>query len=188
MTAPNLPKVTPAGTPSPAERPESWSGADWFRVGRYGPRILLRGALVGGALVVLVLLLVGCAGASTPEAGSGSGAPPSSSTVDTPAPSPAGGGEQDDALPWPVADRAAADEMQQQADRGGSPWVLDPEQVALSYAEAELGYQDPSATVPEPGRAEVADGATAGRAALTLEQPVRPGPGGIWTVTAIEKR
>ncbi|GAA1382063.1 hypothetical protein GCM10009613_09120 [Pseudonocardia kongjuensis] len=236
MTAPDLPQVTPAGA-APG-RPAG------IRVGRFGPRVMLRGAFVGLALLVLVVLLVGCGNAALPGApqepgpqpsavpssgptsgspsGSSSGPPEPSPGTGTatgsgpgsgptggapgpagdtarPAPPPGGGhpgppqamqaprAEQDVPM-WPAGDAGTAQRMQQHADRGGDPWLLDPQEVAISYVGAELEYRSPELTELAPGNYDVADGRSAARATVTLEQTVRRGPGGIWVVTAVTRR
>ncbi|SFO29697.1 hypothetical protein SAMN05216207_104229 [Pseudonocardia ammonioxydans] len=231
MTAPNLPRVTPSAAPSgPGAARRGWSSH--VRVGRYGPRLLLRCAFVGLALVVLVLLLTGCgngelpASWQTPVPPSSSAAPTTSSSP-TPSPTPAptttrespsptatpdstapsasqaprtdggdgtggsGGGQAQRngaGTPiWPAADSAAAQRMQQQADRGGDPWLLDPEEVTISYVGAELGFRDPSLSRLAPGTYAVSDGRSPARATVTLEQTVRQGPGGIWLVTHVDR-
>ncbi|BBG03172.1 MULTISPECIES: hypothetical protein [Pseudonocardia] len=225
MTAPDLPQVSTAGA-APG-RPAG------IRVGRLGPRLMLRGAFVGLALLVLVVLLVGCGNAALPEAppapaptasstmptGSstsagppGSSAPPAPSAPTAPpapagspapppaAPAPAAGPRpapdpqakaapraEQDVPSWPAGDAATAQRMQQQADRGGDPWLLDPQEVTISYVGAELEYRNPAITELAPGNYDVTDGRSPARATVTLEQTVRPGPGGIWLVTAVTR-
>jgi len=218
VTAPDLPQVTHAGA--------ARGRAAGNRAGRLGPRVVLRGAFVGLAMLVLVVLLVGCGNAALPEAPPTSGppvsAPPSTGPTTAspppvpsgaptpageparPAPAPTGGAdgtpgappppqavpepraEQDVPL-WPAGDTATAQRMQQQADRGGDPWLLDPREVTISYVGAELGYRDPTLTELAPGVHDVTDGRSPARATVTLEQTVRGGPGGIWLVTAVTR-
>ncbi|MBP2369407.1 hypothetical protein [Pseudonocardia parietis] len=220
MTAPNLPKVTPSAAPrSPARSPRRrWSAR--VRVGRYGPRLLLRGAFVGVALLVLVLLLAGCGNGELPAAWQTPAPAPPPVTTASPTPSPTptpttppatpspapettaptttgdpggdtgegtGGGPAPQARAatplWPAGDTATAQRMQQQADRGSDPWLLDPEEVTLSYVGAELGYRDPTLTRLDTGTFAASDGRSPARTTVTLEQTVRQGPGGIWLVT-----
>lgn len=233
MTAPNLPRVTPSAAPSgPGAARRGWSSH--VRVGRYGPRLLLRCAFVGLALVVLVLLLTGCGNGELPASWQtpvqpSSSAAPTTSASPTPSPTPtsaptttrespsptatpdsttpgatgaprtggghgtggSGGGQAQRngaGTPiWPAADSAAAQRMQQQADRGGDPWLLDPEEVTISYVGAELGFRDPSLSRLAPGTYAVSDGRSPARATVTLEQTVRQGPGGIWLVTHVDR-
>lgn len=238
MSVPHLPSLPPRAHPPVPER-----------VRAAGPRTLLRAALVGLALLVLVVLLAGCGGAPLPAA-ERSSVPPASpvpppgpvtpsttapsttagpttapSTTDplttapstgpstraparpstgagttTPAPgtdrAPEGSGRARAAPPpatrtaslmWPATDQASARDLQQQADRGGDPWLLDPEEVAISYVGVELGYRNPRVQVLAPDRIDIRDGRSAGRALLELRQPVRTGPGGIWVVTAVTR-
>jgi hypothetical protein len=68
-------------------------------------------------------------------------------------------------------------------DGGAQPWLLDPAEVALSYATAAHGWTRATAQPhPDGHTVEVAEGGT--RLTLTLTQPGRSGPGGIWVVTA----
>lgn len=218
MSAPHLPQVPPA-----LRR----VGPGRVRVGRVGPRLMLRGALVGLALVVLVVLLAGC-GNPGPAAVLPAPAPPSTTAPAPPAPAtsapttepttrtgpPAATEESDRPAPsgraaptappapsapaapaaqparplWPATDAASARTLQQQVDRGGEPWLLDPEEVAVSYAGVELGYRDPTVVVLAPGRVDLQDGRSRAQALVTLQQTVREGPGGIWLVTRVERR
>lgn len=230
MTAPNLPKVKPSAAPSDRRRRARRAWSSRVRVGRYGPRMLLRGTFVGLALLVLVLLLAGCGNAELPAAWQNPAPPATPSPTASPDPSPtpaptttratpspapespartttgAPGNESDtgnegdsgnaadggtqvpaDAPLWPAGDAATAQRMQQQADRGGDPWLLDPEEVTLSYVGAELGYRDPSLTQLAPGTFAASDGRSPARATVMLEQTVRTGAGGIWLVTTVDR-
>ncbi|MBN9738594.1 MULTISPECIES: hypothetical protein [unclassified Pseudonocardia] len=227
MTAPDLPRVTPSATSARSVRGPSRAGLSRVRVGNLGPRLLLRTAFVGVALLVLVLLLSGCGNGELP-AGTTAPATPSPTVGPTPSPSPSptrttpapettrptteappsdrsggtggtggtggeggtgGSAPQPGAAPllWPAGDAATAKRMQQQADDGGDPWLLDPEEVAISYVGAELGYRDPSMTELAPGRFAVTDGRSAAKSTVSLEQTVRKGPGGIWLVTRVDR-
>ncbi|MBC3191237.1 hypothetical protein H7X46_09210 [Pseudonocardia sp. C8] len=88
---------------------------------------------------------------------------------------------------WPAGDAATAQRMQQQADRGSDPWLLDPEEVTISYVGAELGFRDPTVTRLGTGIYAASDGRSAARVTVTLEQTVRKGPGGIWLVTKVDR-
>lgn len=234
MSPPHLPKVPPAARRhGPA------------RLGSVRPRLLLRGLLVGGALLLLAVLLASCGNAAlpaappTPAPTTAPGTPQAPTTAPSPAGSPeptapsgqpgrdsAGGsgggpdgrsgstsGEEpggpartgaDDGRPggnaapapdaqparphWPATDAASAQDLQAQADGGGDPWLLDPEEVAISYAGSELGYRNPEVVVLAPGRVDLKDGRSPAQALVTLEQTVRSGPGGIWLVTDVDRR
>lgn len=218
MTVPNLPKVT---TPDVS--------VSRLRVGRYGPRTLLRVVLVGLALVLLVLLLAGCGNGELPAAWrTPSPAPTTTSPTATPTPSPTptatptpsrtaepsrttaapapapapgrggadGGGSGRAGAPgaaaapspmWPAGDAATARRMQQQSDAGGDPWLLDPEEVTLSFVGSELGYRNPTVTRLGNGVYAATDGRTPQRATIRLTQPVRSGTGGIWVVDHVDR-
>ncbi|ALE83075.1 hypothetical protein [Pseudonocardia sp. HH130629-09] len=213
MTVPNLPKVT---TPDVS--------VSRLRVGRYGPRTLLRVVLVGLALMLLVLLLAGCGNGELPAAWrTPSPAPTTTSPTATPTPTPTtpsrtaepsrttaapapapapgrggadGGGSGRTGAPgaaaaaspmWPAGDAATARRMQQQSDAGGDPWLLDPEEVTLSFVGSELGYRNPTVTRLGNGVYAATDGRTPQRATIRLTQPVRSGTGGIWVVDHVDR-
>ncbi|HLM28611.1 MAG TPA: hypothetical protein VK360_01715 [Acidimicrobiales bacterium] len=85
---------------------------------------------------------------------------------------------------WPFTTPEQAANAQTAVDEGHQPWLLDAATVAVSYAGAELGWQD--ATVEQeqtdPGIYRVTDPASGARADITLAQPVRQGQGGIWAI------
>lgn len=89
---------------------------------------------------------------------------------------------------WPATDAASAARLQQQVDGGRQPWLLDPTEVATSYAGVALKYRDPSVFTIRPGVVDVQDGASPAKATLTLAQTVRRGDGGIWLVTNVRRR
>jgi hypothetical protein len=100
------------------------------------------------------------------------------------APGPSTPGKSFDALlPWPTGDPAR---LQASVDSGAQPWLLDPTEVALSYADATYGWTDAQAgTVPPGSPTTTTVRATDGtQRTLTLAQPGRTGHGGIWLVTA----
>lgn len=121
--------------------------------------------------VLTAVLLGGCAAPAPPAAG-------------TPA-APASGTAPAVALPWPARSAAEAAGLQQAADSGAQPWLLDPEETALSYATAAFGWTTAGAERTEPGTVLVT-GPAGARRTLTLVQPVRSGSSGIWSVTADE--
>jgi hypothetical protein len=84
---------------------------------------------------------------------------------------------------WPVATRAQAIDLQQSADAGHQPWLLDPEQVAAAWARSELHISQPNVSRISATRYAVRVAANS-ETILTLAQPVRAGRGGIWIVTA----
>ncbi len=145
-------------------------------------------------LLLAGLLLAGCGPAAPgPVAAAGPAAPPStaagpaptSTPVPDPSPDPSWAPTPAEAvrLPWPAADAATAAELQRSVDAGAQPWLLDPAEVAVSYAAAAHGWTQAAAR-PRPGggTVEVADGSR--KLTLSLAQPGRAGAGGIWVVTA----
>lgn len=155
----------------------------------YGGPVHTR-ARVAGVLILAVTTLAGCTSAApgTPSTGVGTPpvtpapatAPPSAQAPPTASPPTA-----DVTLPWPVSGEAAVAALQQGVDGGAQPWLLEPTEVALSYAAAR-GWTGAQAA------ANGADGVTVqssvGTHALTLAQPGRKGTGGIWVVTSDSSR
>ena len=89
-------------------------------------------------------------------------------------------------LPWPAADPAAAAELQRSVDAGSEPWLLDPAEVAVSYATAAYGWTGAEAQPrPDGHTVDVAEGGQ--KLTVSLTQPGRAGAGGIWVVTAESK-
>lgn len=135
-------------------------------------------------LPLLGALLAGCGGAPAPPAPA-----PTAPTTTTPAPptaAPAPTPAVDVALPWPAGAPDAVAGLQERVDGGAQPWLLDPAEVALSFAAAAYGWPDAEAAPRDGGTVDVhgPDGAVA---TLTLEQPGRTGATGIWVVTAAER-
>ncbi|MHA6781516.1 hypothetical protein ACVGOW_11050 [Pseudonocardia saturnea] len=85
-------------------------------------------------------------------------------------------------LPWPARSAAEAAGLQQAVDGGAQPWLLDPAELALSYATAAHGWADAGITVD--GETVQVTGPDGEARTLTVAQPDRVGPGGIWVVTA----
>ena len=81
----------------------------------------------------------------------------------------------------PAGDAAAA--LQEQVDAGSQPWLLDPAELARSFAATAYGWSEVTVE-PDAEKTVVVRGPGGGSAVLTLAQPVRSGPGGIWVVTA----
>jgi hypothetical protein len=171
----------------------------WRTRARRGPADLLLGGLLLGGLLLGGLLLggllaAGC-GSPAPAATAVNGAPtglpsavPSSARAAMPTPDPApslsAAGERAEPvrLPWPAADAAAAAELQRSVDGGSEPWLLDPAEVAVSYASAAHGWVRAEAQPrPDGSTVDVSDGGR--RLTLSLAQPGRTGAGGIWVVT-----
>ncbi|NMI01845.1 hypothetical protein [Pseudonocardia acidicola] len=90
------------------------------------------------------------------------------------------------ALLWPVTDRAKVAPLQAQVDGGAQPWLLDPAEVAVNFAAATYDWRAPEAG-PVNGNTVVVTDAQGGRATVTLTQPGRTGPTGIWVVTAAQR-
>jgi hypothetical protein len=87
---------------------------------------------------------------------------------------------------WPLTTAEEAANTQQSVDEGHSPWQLEPGAVALSYAENILGFEAPGVdqTVSDLPTLRVTD--TSGASVdVTLVQPERTGPGGIWAIASI---
>ena len=134
------------------------------------------------ALVTTVLaavLTAGCAAPTPPGAGIADGTTPGTATPGGPA---TPGGAAAATLPWPARSAAEATGLQQAADSGAQPWLLDPEETALSYAAAAFGWTTATTERTAPGTV-VVTGPDGSRRTLALVQPVRTGPGGIWSVT-----
>jgi hypothetical protein len=90
-------------------------------------------------------------------------------------------------LLWPATTRAQAQELQHAVDQGHQPWLLSPRWVTTVYAQQVLGWAHPS--VRRVGHAvyEVSLPTTNKTATLTLVQPVRHGPGGVWLVADVAR-
>ncbi|MFR9801055.1 hypothetical protein ACL02T_01990 [Pseudonocardia sp. RS010] len=156
------------------------------RSGRAGS---IRGFLTAGALA---LLLTGCGAAPAAQETSApapvpSAAPsvvhpaaPQTTAPPTTVPQAAPAGTT---LLWPVTDLAAAQNLQDRVDGGAQPWLLDPEEVAISYATTTYGWTAPETSSTVPGSVDLSD-PSGGTAHLTLVQPVRAGSTGIWVVSA----
>lgn len=96
----------------------------------------------------------------------------------TPAPQPEAAAPAP--LPWPAGDPAT---LQSAVDAGSQPWLLDATEVALSYAAAVNGWTDADATRAD-GTTVLVRNRLGETIRLTVAQPGRTGPGGIWRVTA----
>jgi hypothetical protein len=86
---------------------------------------------------------------------------------------------------WPLTTAEEAANTQAQVDQGHSPWMLEPAAVADAFAGAELGWSGTVVTVTGPSTVRIARAGGATPIDLTLAQPARTGPGGIWVVTRI---
>ena len=87
-------------------------------------------------------------------------------------------------LPWPAHSAADAAALQTAADSGSQPWLLDPSEVAISYAAAAHGWADAEAYPGPDGTSVDVRNPDGERLTLTLAQPARTGDTGIWVVTA----
>jgi hypothetical protein len=85
-------------------------------------------------------------------------------------------------LQWPANTLAKAKELQQAADEGHQPWLLSARSVTTFYAKVVLGWAYPSVYRITRTVYEVSLPTTNKSAIVTLVQPVRHGPGGIWVV------
>jgi hypothetical protein len=179
-----LPAPRPLGTAVLEIAPR---GRAPFRVSR------LRTVQAGAGLLATGALLLGC-GAPAPASLSTtpptsfdappSALPPSSGASAAPStPDATEAPAEPVRLPWPAATTAEAAQLQSSVDRGSEPWLLDPAEVALSYATAAHGWTGAEAQPhPDGTTVEVQDGRR--KLVLTLDQPARAGAGGIWVVTA----
>lgn len=116
------------------------------------------------------------------------GRAPAAAPAPRPHAAPKQGGAGGPAPIWPAANQASAVQLQNQVDGGRQPWLLDPTEVAVSYAGAVLGYRNPGVFPTGAGRIDVQDGRSPAKATITLGQTVRRGDGGIWLVTGVQKR
>jgi len=132
-------------------------------------------------VVACATLLPACSPTSTPPAPqpptTAPTAEPTTAPQATPSPPPAVV-----ELPWPAGGDAAA-ALQEQVDAGSQPWLLDPAELARSFAATAYGWSEVTVE-PDTEKTVVVRGPGGGSAVLTLAQPVRSGPGGIWVVTA----
>ena len=145
------------------------------------------GRAVAVALLA-ALLLAGCGGGPLPTGAGPTAAPvqppapqsaPQTAEEETTTPAPAGSAAE---LPWPAAGATEAAALQAAADNGAQPWLLDPAEVAVSYASAAYGWTDAEARPGPDGIVEVRRPGGQ-RLALTVAQPGRTGKSGIWVVT-----
>jgi len=114
-------------------------------------------------------------------------------------PEPGGGGSDDGFSPQVQVsvDMEIERNSQQQVDRGSSPWMVDPAQVAAAFllGRNTKGIGDPAALVDEHVRVTRNDGVRAvvevevGEIArVYLERLVRQDETGIWTVVGYDRR
>jgi hypothetical protein len=90
-------------------------------------------------------------------------------------------------LLWPATTLAQAQELQNAADHGHQPWLLSPRSVTTSYGHHVLGWPYTSVTLISSTVYEVMAPTTQKSATLTLVQPVRHGPGGIWVIADVAR-
>jgi hypothetical protein len=137
-----------------------------------------------GAVVLLAgLLLAGC-GATPPGTTTGPVSSPDSSATQEPTSAPTAEPTGPVELPWPAASAADAAALQAAVDGGSQPWLLDPSEVAMSYAAAAHGWTDAEAYPGPDGTSVDVRNSDGERLTLTLAQPGRTGDDGIWVVTA----
>ena len=143
-------------------------------------------------LVVAGLILTGCGSTPTPT---GTAATRNRSPTDgahirpghrpDPDPSPSARDERADrAGPAALAGRRRdrGGRAERSVDAGSEPWLLDPAEVAVSYATAAYGWTQAEAQPrPDGHTVDVAEGGR--KLTLSLTQPGRAGAGGIWVVT-----
>ncbi|GAA3240489.1 hypothetical protein GCM10017691_42660 [Pseudonocardia petroleophila] len=127
-----------------------------------------------GVSVAACALLAGC---GSPAPAAPAPAPPAASSADA-----AAGTDAAVELPWPGRSAAESAGLQQAADDGAQPWLLDPAELARSYAAAAYGWDTVTATAT--GDSVEITGPGNVRHVLTVAQPGRTGTGGIWVVTA----
>lgn len=98
-------------------------------------------------------------------------------------PTPEGAAGGSVPLPWPASTAADAAALQAAVDRGEQPWLLDPSEVAMSYAAAAHGWTDAEAYPGPDGTSVDVRNSDGDRLTLSLAQPGRTS-NGIWVVTA----
>jgi hypothetical protein len=136
--------------------------------------------LVLALVVACATLIPACSATPSPPAPSPPTTVPSEPTTPPQAtPTPAAAAVE---LPWPAGGDAAV-ALQEQVDAGSQPWLLDPAELARSFAATAYGWSEVTVEPNDEKSVEVS-GPGGGRAVLTVDQPVRSGPGGIWVVTA----
>ncbi|WP_346281005.1 hypothetical protein [Pseudonocardia sp.] len=147
-----------------------------------------RGRAAAAALLA-GLLLSGCGSATPPAAPVATPAPgPTADATTGPTTGPPIETSKPAQLPWPAAGAADAAALQAAADSGTQPWLLDPAEVAMSYAAAAHGWTDAEASPEADGTSVDVRNSDGRRLVLTLAQPGRTGTGGIWVVTAEQPR
>ncbi|MFD1531347.1 hypothetical protein [Pseudonocardia aurantiaca] len=154
---------------------------------------LLRAAAPAAAALLAGLVLAACGNApgsiAPGPAGPATASSAPSGTRDSGTPSgPTGGRATEPAqpveLPWPAHSAADAAALQTAADSGSQPWLLDPSEVAISYAAAAHGWAGAEAYPGPDGTSVDVRNPDGERLTLTLAQPARTGDTGIWVVTA----
>lgn len=147
-----------------------------------------RGRAAAAALLA-GLLLAGCGSGNPPAAPVATSPPgPTAGATAGPTTGPPIETSEPAQLPWPAASAADAAALQAAADRGTQPWLLDPAEVAMSYAGAAHGWTAAEASPGPDGTSVDVRNSDGQRLTLTLAQPGRTGTGGIWVVTAEHPR
>ncbi len=92
-------------------------------------------------------------------------------------------------LLWPARTIAEARELQEAADEGHQPWLLpgSPVGTSTNYAERVLGWPQPRVQQLTETVVQVAQQGTGAVAVLTLVQPVRKAPDGLWVVADVAR-
>jgi hypothetical protein len=89
---------------------------------------------------------------------------------------------------WPLTSQEEADNTQKSVDEGHSPWQVDKNAVATSFAGAVLHWDK---TVVEPlsdaGTLRIIDATTGVAVEVELVQPARTGNGGIWSISRLNQ-
>jgi hypothetical protein len=105
------------------------------------------------------------------------------------------------AMTWPDISPADAQRAQELADAGSDQWRLDPGSVALRYGQEVLGWPNPIVGTSQTDNPDMVVAQLSGPDAscsdcgssttpqqtlnLTLQRLVRPGDGGVWSVTSV---
>jgi hypothetical protein len=171
---PAVPRTRRAATTR--DQPVAAYGCIVLSTGRRASRPPAAGRIAAGLLAGF--LLAGCTAGTTPGTSAPAGAGPVPPTGGS-APVAA-----DVVLPWPAATAAEAAALQAEVDRGSQPWLLDPSEVAISYAAAAHDWPDAEAYPGPDGTSVDVRNADGERLILSLAQPARRGSDGIWVVTA----
>jgi hypothetical protein len=89
---------------------------------------------------------------------------------------------------WPVRTLAQAEALQRSVDSGHQPWLLSPTSVVIAYAQSVLRWHQPAISKVDARTFRVREGSTTATATVTVAQPARTGPTGIWVVTGVHRQ